>query len=171
MALLDQALHGGRAGRVYRELVLEKQLAVEADGGIDDVFVYDGPTQLTTRIFHKPEISSEETLAAFDAIVREVQEAGISDSELEQLKVKFRSDYFATLESGRGGSMPKFGLMHLLAGFTLLDGDPKLVNTILDGFLAVSKEQALGAARKFLQPQNRAIVFRKPAAGSAQEAA
>jgi len=171
MALLDQALHGGRAGRVYRELVLEKQLAVDADGGIDDVFVYDGPTQLTTRIFHKPEISSAETLAAFDAIVREVQETGISDSELEQLKVKFRSDYFATLESGRGGSMPKFGLMHLLAGFTLLDGDPKLVNTILNGFLAVSKEQVLGAARKFLQPQNRAIVFRKPAAGSAQEAA
>jgi zinc protease len=171
MALLDQALHGGRAGRVYRELVLEKQLAVEADGGIDDVFVYDGPTQLTTRIFHKPEISSAETLAAFDCIVHDVQENGISDSELEQLKVKFRSDYFATLESGRGGSMPKFGLMHLLAGFTLLDGDPKLVNTILDGFLSVSKEQVLDAARKFLQPQNRAIVFRKPAAGSALEAA
>jgi zinc protease len=171
MALLDQALHGGRAGRVYRELVLEKQLAVEADGGIDDVFVYDGPTQLTTRIFHKPEISSEETLAAFDAIVRDVQEIGISDSELEQLKVKFRSDYFSTLESGRGGSMPKFGLMHLLAGFTLLNGDPKLVNTILDGFLSVSKEQVLEAAREFLQPQNRAIVFRKPADGSALEAA
>ena len=171
MALLDQALHGGRAGRVYRELVLEKQLAVEADGGIDDVFVYDGPTQLTTRIFHKPEISSEETLAAFDAIVGDVQESGISDSELEQLKVKFRSDYFATLESGRGGSMPKFGLMHLLAGFTLLDGDPKLVNSILDGFLSVTKAQVLDAARRFLQPQNRAIVFRKPAAGSALEAA
>jgi predicted Zn-dependent peptidase len=62
-------------------------------------------------------------------------------------------------------------LMHLLAGFTLLNGDPKLVNTILDGFLSVSKEQVLDAAREFLQPQNRAIVFRKPAAGSAQEAA
>jgi zinc protease len=171
MALLDQALHGGRAGRVYRELVLEKQLAVDADGGIDDVFVYDGPTQMTTRIFHKPEISSEQTLAAFDAIIREVQEKGLTDSELEQLKVKFRSDYFATLESGRGGSMPKFGLMHLLAGFTLLDGEPKLVNTILEGFLAVTRQQVLDAAREFLRPQNRAIVFRKPAGSSAQEAA
>ena len=78
-------------------------------------FGYNGPTQMTTRIFHKPEISSEETLAAFDEIVREVQEKGISDSELEQLKVKWRSDYFATLEGGRGGYMPKYGLMHLLA--------------------------------------------------------
>jgi len=67
MALLDQALHGGRAGRLHRELVLEKQIAVEADGGIDDIFGYNGPTQMTTRILHKPEYSSEATLAAFDA--------------------------------------------------------------------------------------------------------
>jgi zinc protease len=171
MALLDQALHGGRAGRVYRELVLEKQIAVEADGGVDDIFGYDGPSQMTTRLFHKPEISSTDTLAAFDEIVRTMQEKGITDSELEQLKVKFRSDYFATLEGGRGGHMPKYGLMHLLACFTLFDGEPQLVNTILDGFLAVTKEQVQEAARKYLQPQNRAIVFRKPVAKPAQEAA
>ncbi len=162
MALLDQALHGGRAGRVYRELVLEKQIAVEADGGVDDIFGYDGPSQMTTRIFHKPEISSEHTLATFDEIIRAMQEKGITDSELEQLKVKFRSDYFATLEGGRGGHMPKYGLMHLLACFTLFDGEPQLANTILDGFLAVTKDQVQEAARKYLQPQNRAIVFRKP---------
>jgi len=171
MALLDQALHGGRAGRVHRELVLEKQIAVEADGGVDDIFGYDGPSQLTTRIFHKPEISSEDTLAAFDEIVRIMLEKGISDSELDQLKIKWRSDYFATLEGGRGGHMPKYGLMHLLACFTLFDGEPQLVNTILDGFLAVTKEQVQDAARKYLQPQNRAIVFRKPIAKSEQEAA
>ena len=53
MALLDQALHGGRVGRVYRDLVLEKQVAVEADGGIDDIFGYNGPTQMVTRILHQ----------------------------------------------------------------------------------------------------------------------
>jgi predicted Zn-dependent peptidase len=171
IALLDQALHGGRAGRIYRELVLEKQIAVEADGGVDDIFGYDGPSQMTTRIFHKPEISSTDTLAAFDEIVRTMQEKGITDSELEQLKVKFRSDYFATLEGGRGGHMPKYGLMHLLACFTLFDGEPQLVNTILDGFLVVTKEQVQEAARKYLQPRNRAIVFRKPVTKPAQEAA
>jgi zinc protease len=170
MALLDQALHGGRAGRIYRELVLEKQLAVEADGGIDDIFGYNGPTQMTTRILHKPEVSSEATLATFDGMVREVHEKGISDSELDQLKVKWRSDYFATLEGGRGGYMPKYGLMHLLACFTLFDGEPGLVNTILDGFLTVTKEQVQSVARAYLKPENRAIVFRKPTAAS-QEAA
>ena len=162
MALLDQALHGGRAGRIHRELVLEKQIAVEADGGVDDLFGYNGPTQMTTKILHKPELSSEATLASFDAVIRETQEKGISADELQQLKVKWRSDYYATLESGRGGYMPKYGLMHLLACFTLFDNEPQLVNTILDGFIAVTPEQVHEVARKYLRNEKRAIVFRTP---------
>ncbi|HEX8871742.1 MAG TPA: pitrilysin family protein [Candidatus Acidoferrum sp.] len=171
MALLDQALHGGRAGRIHRELVLEKQIAVEADGGIDDIFGYNGPTQMTTRILHKPEYTAEATLAAFDAVLHEVLEKGISEDELQQLKVKWRSDYYATLEGGRGGYMPRYGLMHLLACFTLFDNDPQLVNTILDGFLAVKREDIAQAARNYLRPENRAIVFRTPAKSGEKEAA
>ena len=171
MALLDQALHGGRAGRIHRELVLEKQVAVEADGGIDDIFGYNGPTQMTTRILHKPEYSSETTLAEFDALIKEVQDKGISEDELQQLKVKWRSDYYSTLEGGRGGYMPRYGLMHLLACFTLFDNEPQLVNTILDGFLAVTREQVQEVAKKYLRPENRAIVFRMPAKSDVQEAA
>ncbi len=171
MALLDQALHGGRAGRIHRELVLEKQVAVEADGGIDDIFGYNGPTQMTTRILHKPEYSSDKTLAEFDAVIREVQEKGISEDELQQLKVKWRSDYYSTLEGGRGGYMPRYGLMHLLACFTLFDNEPQLVNTILDGFLAVTRAQVQEVAKKYLRPENRAIVFRMPAKSEVKEAA
>jgi zinc protease len=170
IALLDQALHGGRAGRMYRDLVLEKQIAVEADGGIDDIFGYNGPTQMVTRILHKPEYSADKTLAAFDTVIREVQENGISEDELAQLKVKWRSDYFSTLEGGHGG-MPRYGLMHLLACFTLFDNEPQLVNTILDGFEAVKREEIQVVAKKYLRPSNRAVVFRMPATASDKEAA
>jgi predicted Zn-dependent peptidase len=126
---------------------------------------------MVTRILHKPEFSSEATLAAFDAVIREVQENGISEDELQQLKVKWRSDYYSTLEGGRGGYMPRYGLMHLLACFTLFDGEPQLVNTILDGFLAVTREDVLAAAKKYLGNDKRAIVFRKPVNVVAKEAA
>jgi zinc protease len=171
MTLLDMALHGGRAGRLHRELVLEKQIAVEAAGGIDDIFGYNGPTQMVTRILHKPEFSSEATLAAFDAVIREIQGQGISEDELQQLKVKWTSDYYSTLEGGRGGYMPHYGLMHLLACFTLFDGEPQLVNTILDGFLAVTREEVLAAAKKYLRDDQRSIVFRTPVKPATQEAA
>jgi len=171
MAMLDQALHGGRAGRIHRELVLEKQVAVEADGGIDDIFGYNGPTQMTTRILHKPEYSSEQALAAFDEVLREVCEKGIPAGELEEIKVKWRSDYYSTLEGGRGGYMPRYGLMHLLACFTLFDKEPGLVNSILDGFLKVTREDIQRVADKYLKPENRAIVFRTPVSRDAKEAA
>ena len=171
MTLLDMALHGGRAGRLHRELVLEKQIAVEADGGIDDIFGYNGPSQMVTRILHKPEFSSEAALAAFDAVIREIQQNGVSEDELQQLKVKWRSDYYSTLEGGRGGHVPRYGLMHLLACFTLFDGEPQLVNTILDGFLAVTREDVLAAAKKYLRNDKRAIVFRKPVNIASKEAA
>jgi predicted Zn-dependent peptidase len=170
MALLDQALHGGRAGRVYRDLVLEKQVAVEADGGIDDIFGYNGPTQMVTRILHRGDISADKTVEAFDAVLRDVQENGISEEELEQIKVKWRSDYYSTLEGGRGG-MPRYGLMHLLACFTLFDNKPELVNSILDGFLAVKKEDVQAVAKKYLRAENRAIVFRTPVKAGEKEAA
>jgi zinc protease len=161
MALLDQALHGGRAGRLYRELVLEKQIAVETDGGIEDIFGYNGPTQMVTRIFHKPEYSSDATIVAFDAVVEEVRNQGISDDELAQLKTKWQSDYYSLLEGGHGG-MPRYGLMHLLACFTLFDDDPQLVNSILDGFLAVTAAEVKNAAQMYLTRENRSIVLRTP---------
>src|SRR5205807_1824759 len=171
MTLLDQALHGGRAGRMYRELVLEKQIAVEVDGGVDDLFGYNGPTQMTTRIMHKPEYSSEATLSVFDEVIQQVREKEIGAGELQQLKVKWRSDYYATLEGSRVGYMPKYGLMHLLACFTLFDNEPQLVNTILDGFFAVTPEQVHSVAGKYLRKEKRAIVFRVPARAGVKEAA
>src|SRR5260221_13452772 len=119
MGLLDQALHGGRAGRIHRNLVLEKQIAVEADGGVDDIFGYNGPAQMTTKILYKPEISAAATVAAFDAIIQEIQEKGITADELEQLKIKWRSDYYTMPDDGRGGHIPKNGLIEFRSGLSL----------------------------------------------------
>lgn len=67
--------------------------------------------------------------------------------------------------------MPRYGLMHLLACFTLFDNEPQLVNSILGGFLAVTREQLQAVAKKYLQSENRAIVFRMPVKTDAKEAA
>ena len=141
LAMLDHALHGGRAGRVYRRLVLEQQIAVDTAGGIHypvgDLFDYNGPTLLVSRVLHKPEYSSEQALEAYDAVIDDVCQQGIEQDELEQVKVKFRSEYVSSLEGGHGASIPRYGLMHYLACFTLFDNDASLVNSILDGFLRV----------------------------------
>jgi zinc protease len=160
-AIADHILHGGRAGRVYRSLVLEKQIAVEADGNAD-IFDTNGPTQMVSRIFHKPEISSDATIAAFDEVIAGLHNKLVPAEELEAVKVKFRSDYYSMLEGGMGSYMPRFGLMHYLACFTLFDGDPDRVNTVLDGFVEVTPEAVQSYAKKYLVAHNRAIVLRRP---------
>ena len=87
-----------------------------------------------------------------------MRQNGIEREELEQVKVKFRSDYFSSLEGGHGGYIPRYGLMHYLACFTLFDNDPTLVNSILGGFLEVTPEQVRAAAQKYLDPARRAMV-------------
>ncbi|HUA01766.1 MAG TPA: pitrilysin family protein [Candidatus Aquilonibacter sp.] len=159
--LIDRILHGGRAGRVYRKLVLEEQIAVDIDGGAD-LIESNGPTQMVTRIYHKPEFTSEGTVAVFDEIIEDLQRNPVTLEELDPVKVKFRSDFYSMLETGMGSHMPRFGLMHFLACFTLFDGDPHRINTILDGFLAVTPAHVQAAARRYLVPQNRAVLFRKP---------
>jgi zinc protease len=165
-AMLDQALHGGRAGRVYRRLVLEKQIAVDVDGGINfpvgDIFDYNGPTLIVTRIFHKQEYSAEQTLAEYQNVLDEVKEKGIGADELEQLKVKFRSDYYSMLEGGHGSYIPRYGLMHCMACFSLFDNEPRLVNSVLRGFLDVTPAAVQEVARKYLVPAERSVVYRQP---------
>ncbi|HEV2289861.1 MAG TPA: pitrilysin family protein [Candidatus Acidoferrales bacterium] len=162
-SMLDRILHAGRAGRMYRTLVLEKQIAVGVDGGMGfpDVFEYNGPTLQTTVIYHKPEYSADATVAAFDEVIGAVREKAVDAQELEQVKVKCRSDFYSMLESG-GAGVPRFGLMHALACFALFDGDAKRINTVLDSFLAVTPAEIHAAAQKYLTPENRSIVFRQP---------
>jgi zinc protease len=163
MGILDRVLHGGRAGRIHRRLVLEEEIAVDADGSAE-IFDTNGPTQMVSRIFHKPEITPEKTIRAYDSVIGSVQEHPIDETELDPVKVKFRADYYSMLEGGMGSHMPRFGLMHYLACFTLFDGDPDSVNTILDGFLSVTPAEAQSVAQDYLVPTNRAILIRRPMA-------
>jgi predicted Zn-dependent peptidase len=159
--ILDPILHGGRAGRLHRKLVLEDQIAVDLDGGAD-LIETNGPTQMVTRIFHKPEVTADQTIAVYDSVIREVQNREVPADELDAIKVKLRSDFYSNLEGGFGSHMPRFGLMHYLACFTLFDGDPDRINTVLDGFTAVTPAQVQALAKKILVPANRAIVLRQP---------
>ncbi len=165
MAILDSILHGGRAGRVYRSLVLEKQIALDTGGGINDDsgggIDYNGPTLLTTTIYHKPEFSADDAIAAFDEVIRDVRDNRVAHDELEQVQIKLRADFYSMLESGHNG-VPRFGLMNALASFTLFDDDPDRINTILGKLSAITAADVQAAAQKYLTRENRAIVIRKP---------
>ena len=64
----------------------EASVAVDTAGGIHypvgDLFDYNGPTLLVSRLLYKPEYSVEHTLAAYDAVLDAVRQQGIERSRL-----------------------------------------------------------------------------------------
>ena len=99
--------------------------------------------------------TGDEILKEVDSIVRDIQEHGVTKKELNDAKVRFRSNFYDQLEA-------TFGKANLLASFALFRDDPSRINKVLDTYDAVTLEQVQSVARKVLMPENRTAIDRLP---------
>jgi zinc protease len=160
MVLLNIILQGDDASRLYERIVKERAYALSWSGGVNfalgNEFNYNGPMLLVSFATYKPGHTADEILKEVDAVVADVAANGVTERELADAKVRFRSSYYDALESG-------FGRADLLASFALFRDDPTLVNRALDPFEAATREQIQAAARKYLVATNRTVIDRVPA--------
>lgn len=159
MQMIEMLLNEGRSSRLYRKLVKEKEAAIQTDGGIDyglgDIFSVNGPTLYITRVLYKPQFKPEDVVGFFDEAVKELQENGVGEEELNTVKVKFRSDYYSEIGN-------PFGRANYLSLFALFDNNPSLINNALEGFLKVTPAQIGDVARRYLVKENRTVLVRQP---------
>jgi predicted Zn-dependent peptidase len=92
-----------------------------------------------------------------DAVIGEISQKGITEKELADAKVRFRSNFYNQLES-------TFGKTHLLSVLALFRDDPNQINSLLKPFEAVTAEQVKTVAKKYLTPENRTVIDRVPEA-------
>ena len=159
MVLLNLIVQGDDSSRFYQRLVKDKAISIDWTGGINfelgNEFDYDGPMLLVSRTTYKPGHSADEIVKEVDATVRDIQENGVTKTELHDAKVRFRSNYYDQLES-------TFGKANLLASFALFDDDPTRINRIVDAYETVTADQLQSAAKKYLVPTNRTAIDRVP---------
>lgn len=158
MALLVQILQGDDSSRWYQRLVKEKELTLDLSGGLNyfgNEFDYTGPMIMTTRTTYKPGHTADEVLREMDAVVAEIGAKGVTEKELADAKVRYRSNFYSQLESS-------FGKAHLLSALALFRDDPNQINTLLTPFENVSAVQVKAAAAKYLVATNRTVIDRVP---------
>ena len=158
MALLVQILQAGEGSRWYQRLVKEKELTLDLSGGLNyfgNEFDYTGPMIMTTRTTYKPGHTADEVLREMDAVIADISSKGISEKELADAKVRYRSNFYSQLE----GSM---GKAHLLSALALFRDDPQQINSLLTPFESVTAAQVKTAAAKYLVPSNRTVIDRVP---------
>jgi zinc protease len=163
LSLLDPLLVSDESAKMYQALVKENQIASAVSGGFNyglgNNFDYNGPMLYTFRVDYRPDMKGADVLKIVDKVIGAVQEHGITDEELQQAKVNFRSQFLESLE---GGIIPGFGRADLLAALSLYDDDPSRINTILTDLDRITAAEVRAAARKYLVPANRTVIDRVP---------
>jgi predicted Zn-dependent peptidase len=138
--------------------VKEKEMSLDLSGGLNyfgNEFDYNGPMIMTTRTTYKPGRTSDEIIREMDSVVAEIGLKGVTDKELADAKISYRSNFYNQLES-------TFGKAHLLSVLALFRDDPNQVNLLLKPFESVTNEQVQTVAMKYLVATNRTIIDRVP---------
>ena len=165
LSLLDPLLVSDESAKMYQALVKENQIASAVSGGFNyalgNNFDYNGPMLYTFRVDYRPDLKGADVLKVVDKVIAAIQEHGISDEELKQAKVNFRSSFLDNLEAGGG-----FGRADLLAALALYDDDPNRINTIFAELDKVTVADVQQAAKKYLVPANRTSIDRRPEGGA-----
>ena len=164
LSVLDPLLVSDESAKLYQALIKENQVASNVSGGFNyglgNNFDYNGPMLYTFRVDYRPDLKGEDVLKVVDKVIAAVQENGITEEELRQAKVNFKSSFLEGLESQSG-----FGRADLLAALALYDDDPNRINTILSDLDKVTTTDVQQAAKKYLVPSNRTTIDRRPEGG------
>jgi zinc protease len=163
LALLKSILFDGDSARLYQKLVKEKAVALEVSGTLE---ARRGPGQVAVVAIHKPDATSEAVQAIIEAEIERAKTEGVTADELAKVKNQYRLSRFTGSGDGEYTSLQTaLGRALALAEFTMFDGDPALVNTEIDRYLAVTPEQVRDVARKYLIAPNTAVLYIRPAKG------
>lgn len=158
MVLLSMILQGDESTRFYQRLVKDKALSLDVTGGVNlfgNEFDYSGPMLMTTRTTYKTGHTGSDVVREIDAVVADVAQNGVTEKELADAKVRYRSNFYNQVESS-------FGKAHLLSTMALFRDDPGLINRVLGPYEAVTVTQVKAVAKKYLVPENRTVIDRVP---------
>lgn len=148
MSLLTTVLAEGNSSRLYREMVTDKQAAVQVAAF---PFTLEHTGMITILAIAHPSTTMEQLGSMFDEEVRKVATNGVTVEELAKARNQFETSFAARFNN----AMDK---AQALADYETFDNDPGLINTEFDKYMAVTREDIQRVAKKYLLPTNRVVL-------------
>ncbi len=150
--MLSTLLSDGESSRMNKALVDEKELALFA--GSFPLALEDPGVSISFAIANMG-VNPAELEAAMDEEVRSVQEELISEREFQKLRNQIENDFVSSNSS-------MVGIAESLANYHMYYGDANLINTELQRYLAVTREDIRDAARKYFTLDKRVVLYYLP---------
>jgi predicted Zn-dependent peptidase len=152
LEILSLILGDGRSSRLYKNIVYDKKSSKSAGS-----FIWDnekaGMLVIYATGFKNTSLDSLE--ANITALIEKLRIEGVLDFELEKSKNTIENDFTNNMQS-------VLGKADALASYWTFYRNTGKVNTIVDEYLSVTKEDILNAAKKYLSKDNRVVLFYKP---------
>ncbi len=164
MTLLAEILGDGDDALLRDEIVKKKGYAGSVDSGINllgNEFNYRGPMLWTISLVHDASTPADKILESLDSVIEQIQQKGVTRSQLDRAIVKFRANWYTNLANGVGRA-------DILACFALFDDAPARANQVEASIRKVTPELIQQVAKEYLRKTNRTILTIVPEAGKAK---
>jgi len=150
--MLSTLLSQGESSRLYKALVDDQQKALFV--GNFPLSMEDPGVSIAFGIANMG-VNLTDLEAAMDAEIKKVQDELISEKEFQKLRNQTENDFITS-------NSRVVGIAESLANYHTYFGDANLINTEIDRYLAVTKEDIQRVARKYFNKDNRVVLYYLP---------
>lgn len=156
--MISSYLSDGKSSKLYKKVVDDKKMALQIGA-----FNYSQEDYGMYILYGMPmgQNTTESLLKEVDEEIVKLQRDLISEKDFQKLQNKFENQYVNSNASVEG-------IAENLASFYLLYGDVNLINTEIDIYRSITREEIREAAKKYLNPNQRLILDYVPAKDKAQ---
>ena len=152
VSMLAQILSQGKSSRLQKSVMDEQQKALFV-GAFP--FPTEDPGMALMFGITNMGVSIDDLEAAIDAEVEKVQTELISDDEFQKLKNQIENDMISQNSKIEG-------IAESLANYSVYYGDANLINTEIDRYLKVTKEDIKRVANEYFRKDNRVVLHYLP---------
>jgi predicted Zn-dependent peptidase len=156
--MISTYLSNGKSSKLYKKIVDDKKMALQVGA-----FNYTQEDYGQYILYGMPqgENTSADLIREIDEEIVKLQNELISEKDFQKLQNIYESNYVDNNASVEG-------VAENLATFYLLYGDVNLINTEIEIFRSITREEIRDIAKKYLNPNQRLILDYVPAKDKAQ---
>ncbi|SEC26793.1 Predicted Zn-dependent peptidase [Tenacibaculum sp. MAR_2009_124] len=146
--MISSYLSSGKSSVLYKKLVDDKKMALQA--GAFNLSQEDYGTYI---LFALPlgKNSLSDLVKEMDVEIIKIQNELISEKDFQKLQNKFENDFVNSNSSVEG-------IANSLARFNVLYGDTNLINSEIDIYRSITREEIKAVAKKYLNKNQRLVM-------------
>lgn len=153
--IASKLLSDGQSSRIYKKLVYEKRIAVEAFGQAN---LIEDPNLFYAVAIVQPGRTTEEAASALIAELDRLKTELINEHELQRTKNQFARDYIISRESNQQKAAQ-------LGHAVVIHGDITTADAEYEIFQNVTSADVQRVARSYFVPENRLVLTLMPSGG------